>query len=347
MKKSLALLLTLLMLFSLCACAQKAPEAASAPAEAAEAAELAESAEPAEPAEPAAPAETAAPAEAVDTSALKIACPNGAPALALATLAVENPDNYTIVAADTITAEFSNATADFIIAPLNAGAKLYKAEKSTYKLAAVVSWGNLFFASQRADFKLEDINGADITLFGENTINASIALYVLAQNGITPASVSYLAGAANTQQLLLTDANAIVLTAEPALTAARMKNEAITGCAVNELYKAATGNDGYTQAALFVKAELAEEQSELVDAYLKQVEASCEKCSSDLEAVAAAAVALEILPNEKVAMSAIPNCAVRFVAAQDAREQVETTANVDLKQFGGALPADDFYYASK
>ena len=74
--------------------------------------------------------------------------------------------------------------ADFIIAPVNAGAKLYKAGKSTYKLAAVVSWGNLFIAAQKADLTAEDLNGAKITLFGENTINASVVLYALKANGI-------------------------------------------------------------------------------------------------------------------------------------------------------------------
>lgn len=98
--------------------------------------------------------------------------------------------------------------------------------KSTYKLAAVVAWGNLFFASQRKDFSVEDINDASITLFGENTINSSIALFVLRENGIVPKNVSYLAGAANTQQLMLSDPEAIVLTAEPALTAARNKTRA-------------------------------------------------------------------------------------------------------------------------
>lgn len=270
--------------------------------------------------------------------------PSGAPALALATLAVEDPDSYTFVAAETISAEFANATADFIIAPLNAGAKLYKMGKSPYKLAAVVSWGNLFIASQKENFQLEDINGATITIFGENTINASVVKYALEANGLTPASIEYLAGAANTQTLLLSDAEAIVVTAEPALTAAKIKNEKITSYAVNDLYKAATGFDGYTQAALFVKAETAENQPEAVAEFLQQVEASCAKCSEDVAAVADAAVTLTILPNAKVATSAIPGCAIRYMSAADAREQVETTANIDLAQFGGELPADDFYY---
>ena len=282
-----------------------------------------------------------------DVSDLKIAAPSGAPALALATLAQANPEQYTFVAADTITAEFANATADFIIAPLNAGAKLYKAGKSTYKLGAVVSWGNLYFASQKEGFKPEDINGAEITLFGEDTINASIALYALEQNGIKPASVAYLAGAANTQQLLLSDDKAIVMTAEPALTAASMKNDKITGYPVNDLYKAASGYDGYTQAALFIRAVTLEAQPEKVSAYLKLVEESCGKCTTDVPAVAEAAAALEILPNAKVAAKAIPNCAIRYLSAPEAREQVETTAKVDLRQFGGELPADDFYYEAK
>ena len=282
-----------------------------------------------------------------DEYTVKVSAPSGAPALALATLAVESPENYTFVAADTIAAEFASAQSDFIIAPLNAGAKLYKAGKSSYKLAAVVSWGNLYFASRKANFKLEDMNGAALTLFGENTINASVANYVLAQNGIVPASVDYLAGAANTQALLLSDENAIVLTAEPALTAAKMKDETITGYAVNDLYKTATGYDGYAQAALFVRSETAEQHPDVVKTYMEKVAESCGKCESDLNAVAEAAVALEILPKVPVAMKAIPNCAIHFVAALDAKEQVEATANIDLVQFGGAVPADDFYYAAE
>ena len=65
------------------------------------------------------------------------------------------------------------------------------------------------------------------------------------------------------------------------------------------------------------------------------------------EAVAEAAVTLEILPNAKVAMSAIPNCSIRYMSAPEAKEQIETTANVDLSQFGGSVPADDFYYGAE
>ena len=114
-----------------------------------------------------------------------------------------------------------------------------------------------------------------------------------------------------------------------------------------DLFKAATGYEGYTQAALFVKAETIEKHPEAVNAFIAAVEESCGKATTDVEAVANAAVTLEILPNAKVAMNAIPGCAVRFMGAAEAREQIEFTANIDLTQFGGALPADDFYYVAQ
>ena len=276
-----------------------------------------------------------------------LVCPSGAPAVTVAKLAEQNPDQYRFIQADLIAAEFSNKEADFIIAPINAGAKLYKAGKSTYVLAAVVTKGNLVFASQRENFTMDDIVAQKITLFGENTINASVALYVLEEKGIVPAETEYLAAAAETQALLMTDAEAIVMTAEPAVTAAKFKNDKITSIPLTEELNLLTGRTGYAQAGLFVKAETLEADPEGVKAYLEQVKANIGEVSSDLEGTAKAAVAMEILPNEKIAAAAIPNCGITFIDAEDAKELVEFTAGIDLKQYGGEIPVDEFYYAEK
>ena len=278
---------------------------------------------------------------------MKLAAPTGAPALAVATLAQEKPENYTFLDASTIGAEFQKNEADFIIAPINAGAKLFKAGKSTYRLAAVMTWGNLVFASQREGFTVESMNGAEVTLFGENTINASVALAVLAAKGITPAAVNYLAGAAETQAELLSNPEAIVMTAEPAVTAARIKNEKVSVISVEELLQETTGMAGYAQAGLFVRAETAAEHPAEVAAYLEAVKDAAGKAAEDVPAVAAAAVALEILPNAKIAETAIPGCNIRYAAAAEVREEIEKTAGFDLSQFGGDVPADGFYYTAE
>ena len=275
-----------------------------------------------------------------------IIVPGGAPAIAVSGVYAENPDAVQTVGADTIAEAFGSAEADFIIAPVNAGAKLFKAGKSTYRLAAVVTWGNLVFASRIPDFSPEKINGHKLVLFGENTINVAIAAFVLEQKGIVPSETEYLAGASETQALLLNsdDDEIIVMTAEPAVTAAKIKDDTITSVHLNELYQDVTGYDGFPQAGLFVKAEAAEKNPETIRNGLEKIRASVELCENDPETTAKNAVNMEVLAVEKVALLALPGCSIRYMDASEAREQIEKAAETDLTQFGGELPADDFYY---
>ena len=269
-----------------------------------------------------------------------IVSPDGAPALAAAAL----KDNLQTVAADEIAAVFAKEEADFIIAPVNAGAKLFRVGKSTYRLAAVVTWGNLVFASQIQDFTPETIQGRPLVLFGENTINASVALYILEQKGIVPSEISYLASAKATQELLLEDPEAVVLTAEPAATVAGIKNEAVTSCSLSDMYAEITGNVGFVQAGLFVREKTIQEKPEETKTWLALIRQSADRCAEDPEAAAKDAVELGILPNENIALKALPGCNIRFVPAAEAREQIEAVAAIDPAQFGGEAPADEFYY---
>ena len=254
-----------------------------------------------------------------------LTCPNGAPALSVATIAAARPDDFTFIAADTIPAAFASAEADFIIAPVNVGAKLFKAGKSAYRLAAVVTWGNLVIASQRENFSPEDLKENKLTLFGADTINASVALFALKNAGIEPILA-----------LLETDPEAIVLTAEPMFTAAKAANDRITGIRVNDLLD----NNGYTQAGLFVRAETLAQSPETVAAALAEIRESCDLCDSDPDRVAEALTTLEM----KFPKAAIPGCAISYVPAGQARRLVEVTVEIDPAQFGGSEPADEFYY---
>lgn len=265
-----------------------------------------------------------------------LTCPNGAPALSVATIAAARPDDFTFIAADTIPAAFASAEADFIIAPVNVGAKLFKAGKSAYRLAAVVTWGNLVIASQRENFSPEDLKENKLTLFGADTINASVALFALKNAGIEPILADPLAGAAETKTLLETDPEAIVLTAEPMFTAAKAANDRITGIRVNDLLD----NNGYTQAGLFVRAETLAQSPETVAAALAEIRESCDLCDSDPDRVAEALTTLEM----KFPKAAIPGCAISYVPAGQARRLVEVTVEIDPAQFGGSEPADEFYY---
>ena len=284
---------------------------------------------------------------AADEQSFLITAPDGAPAVSIASLYEEMPDSIRIISADTIAAEFAKGESDFLIAPVNAGARLFNAGKSEYRLAAVVTWGNLVFASQIKQFTIDMINQSKIVLFGENTINASVALYVLQMNGINPSEIEYLATAKNTQELLLNDPEAIVLTAEPIITIAKMKNDSITSYSLNQYYEKVTGYEGYAQAGLFVNSRLIRENPEKIQEWIEMIQKSVERCNSDIEDVAQKSVALSILPNEKVAVLAIPGCGIKYCHSTEVKDQIIATANIDIEQFGGKVPSDDFYYDAR
>lgn len=285
-----------------------------------------------------------------DDYKLSVVAPQGAPAVSVASLAVNDTDSYSFIDANNIAEQFTANEKDIIIAPVNAGAKLYKANKSTYKLGAVVTWGNLYFATQRTDItSINDLNGKDVTLFGETTINASLAKYVLDNKSIEP-NYAYLGSAANTKELLASDDNAIVMTAEPALTAVtnqlKQNGKTVVSYSISELYEEISDAE-FTQAALFIKADTIENHKGLVNEYLDKVKQSCDLVTSDVEAVANNIITLgntglpAALP---VLKQALPKCNIKFKSAADSKAAIEKTANIDLKQFGGAVPSDDFYY---
>lgn len=276
-----------------------------------------------------------------------ISVPNGAPALAVAALG----ERVHPVAASLIAGEFGNNEADFIIAPVNAGAKLYKAGKSTYKLAALVTWVNLVFASQIPDFSLETMNGRKVTLFGENTINASIALFILKEKNIEPSEIVYLADAAETQALLIKNPEEIVMTAEPAITGAVMSlakdNKTAVSVPLYDLYQEITGDNGFAQAGLFVREETILQSPETVKKGLQEIRDSAEKCSEDPDGTAKNAVEMGIVAKEAIALKAIPGCHIFYLDAAEAKAQIERIVSIDPVQFGGEAPADDFYYGAE
>ena len=286
-----------------------------------------------------------------DDYKLTVVAPQGAPAVSVASIAVDDKDSYSFINANNIAEQFTANEKDIIIAPVNAGAKLYKAGKSTYKLGAVVTWGNLYFATKRTDISsLSDLTGKTVTLFGENTINASLAKYVLEKKGIA-VSYEYKGSAEDTKNLLVSDANAIVMTAEPALTAVsnqlKQQNVTVTSFSISQLYKEVSNNSEFTQAALFIKADTIENHKKALDNFLDKVKTSCELVSNDVEKVANNVITLGNtgLPSAlAVLKQALPKCNIKYVSAADAKSALEKTVAIDKTQFGGANPSDDFYY---
>lgn len=282
----------------------------------------------------------------VDEYVLKGIMPGGAPAVSFANYVTTSntKENYTVVSDTTLLQQaFAKGEMDIVVAPINMGANLYSKGKSTYKLASVLTWGNLYFASQREDFTLASLDNSPVTFFGENSINMAIVDYVLTSNNITTGERTYLGSTSNTQEKLLTDAEAIVLVAEPALSAAKTK-KTIKSISVQELYAELSGTGSYPQAGLFVSASAVANHKGLVDQLLVDIKASCDLIKTDLDTSAASAFAFLGAPGVPVLKNAIPGSNIDYKKASDVKEKINAVANLKLALFGGALPQDEFYY---
>ena len=281
-----------------------------------------------------------------DDYKLKVSAPGGAPAIAAAELATTYQDDYEFtlgLGADALQPLFVNKSSDVIIAPINLGAKLY-IKNASFKLAAVLTWGNLFFASQKEDFTLASMNDSDVTFFGEGTVNDVVVKYVLSENNISPKSITYLGSTSETQTTLITNSDAIVLIAEPALSVAKNNNANIKSISVQELYKEASGNNEFPQAGCFINVNTLTDHKSVVNQFLKRLEESTTKCATDTETIAGYAETLALGGKKAILVKAIPNCNIKFVKAKNAKAQLEFAVSINQALFGGANPVEEFYY---
>ena len=100
---------------------------------------------------------------------IKVAAPDGAPALALSKLIADGSDlgtdktvNYKIVAAGNIAAEMATGSSDIVVIPVNAATKTYT-RGGGYSLVAVITHGNFYIVSD-SEITVADLKGKRIAV---------------------------------------------------------------------------------------------------------------------------------------------------------------------------------------
>ena len=284
-----------------------------------------------------------------DSYKLKIVCPNGAPIIGIAEAASYYKNNVNDenigVQPSTLSGFFNAGDADIIIAPVNLGTKLYNEETSLYQIAGILTWGNTYFASGNTTFTINDINGSNITMFGQNSITEKTANYVLTQKGITPSNKEFLGSAKLTADYLRNNQNSIVMTAEPELAAIKAANSNIKAFSVNDLYKEITSFD-MPQAAVFVDPDVVKDHKELLNAFLKKIDDTDSLCESNPRDVAVKSISLGYgnEGEENIIAAGIPTSKVNYKKASDSKSELNKMIELFAPLFGSKTPNDEFYY---
>lgn len=291
----------------------------------------------------------------IEKTNLSVILPNGAPALAQAQL--EHNGNtfgsYTATVdrvSDTalLTAAFTSETYDVIYAPTNLGAKMYN-NNGKYLYAANITWGNIFFATaDNSNFSVDSLDDATVYLFGQGTINETIIDAVLADKGISIGEKIWMSSTTDTKNQLILDPTSIVMAAEPVLSAAKAalskQGHIVNTISLQTLWSDYSESGSYPQAGVFIKADVTEKYSDLVESYLDALKTSCEFTGTNANDVANYATELNYgLPAAAVLVNAIPNSNILYKSASDSKNALETVFNLNLSLIGGRLPDEGFY----
>ena len=285
----------------------------------------------------------------VEKKEYKVIMPSGTPSISLSNFVDKKAENITVdivQGSDPLVAAFTSGNYDIIVAPVNLGAKFYNTvEDFQYRLYRPIVGGNYYILSTEVS-SFAELNGKEITLFGQNSTPDVMFRTLCAYYGVKPV-VNYQASVAEANSQLVSGVANTILTAEPSKTLIS-KNKSFNVIDLQELWKEMAGDEyNVTQAGIFIKVDLDKED---LEAILKEMEASLTLALEDSKTLAA--IAKKVDPSfgkfsDDDLASAINKCNV-LASGSNYRNDVEYYFNklINLglgKSIGGKLPDDKFY----
>lgn len=244
---------------------------------------------------------------------IKILCPTGAPSLSL----VSVYENVTkegkidfVDGSDQLVAELSKDDSEYnmIVAPINVGAKLLSTKQTKFKMAGVLTWGNLYLIGTNKDALNQT---GEIALFGEGAVPGMIYNTVKIDTTLTP---TYYNSATLVQQQLLSSKASVGMLAEPLATATitKAKENNLSLSIIKDLQKE-YGKDGYPQATIFVKEgtncdNLLEKISDFTNNDYKDLNKYLEKVGTETLGLPAAPIVEKTIDRQNLHYTAIKDC---------------------------------------
>ena len=205
---------------------------------------------------------------------LNIACPSGAPAVALYNMYKNANVEINADANNVIGYLSTDSNKDIVIAPTNALVAVVK-KNAPFKIAATVTFGNFYIASTGNDDNGTMDKSDYVVLFQQNGLPDKIFKYVY---GTDFDNLHYVTAASDANKCLISGINAsdnnnivdYVLVPQPALTTGLSKNaNASLYADVQSDYKIKSNGLEITQASIFVRDSADKTQ---VNAFLNQIE---------------------------------------------------------------------------
>lgn len=252
-----------------------------------------------------------------------------------------------------VVAKIANGEADIAAVPTNLAASLYKKTNGGVQLLAVNTLGVLYLMENGESIReMADLRGKTVYSTGQGANPEYILNYLLQKNGLTPGvdvTIKFLSQNEELATALALGEAEIALVPEPTVTTVQSKNTDLRiALNITEEWEKADSESRLLMGCVVARKAFVQENPEATEAFLKEYKASIEAALEDVEETAGFCEQYGIIPKAAVAQKAIPNCNLIYLDGSEMKDSIagyyQVLFDANPKSIGGALPDDDFYY---
>ena len=263
-------------------------------------------------------------------------------------------DYEVTLASDTsdVSAAAIAGTYDIIAMPVNLASVVYN-KGAEYSFLAVNTLGVLYVVENGNSINsLQDLKGKTVYTTGQGATPEYIINYVLKANNIDPSTDLTLEFVADTSEIsskLAAGTIDVAIIPEPFVTSTKFASQ--TGS-----YRVAlnlteewdkVSSTSLVQGVIVVSKKLLENNKEAVKKFLEDYSSSVKYINENTEDASKIVAKYGIVPSDKVALNAIPNCNIVCVYGEVGVSYMKGMLGVlfeaNSKSIGGKMPSDDFY----
>lgn len=257
-------------------------------------------------------------------------------------------------------AAVTKGTADIAAVPTNLASTLYKKTEGNVQVLAVNTLGVLYMMSNGESItSVADLKGKTIYTSGQGANPEYILKYVLEKNGLNPdtdVTIKFVDDNDALVAALVTGEAKVAMVPEPKVTACmvQMKSANKTPAQVvlnmtEEWGKVAGDESSLMMGCVIARKEFIQKNPQAVADFLDEYQASIQTAKADVDTTATLCETYGVIPKAAIAKQAIPRCNLTFVKGAEMKTQLAGYLQVlfgyNPAAIGGAMPADDFYYA--
>lgn len=266
-----------------------------------------------------------------------------------------NYDYTMAVTADELTPLLIKGEMDVLALPANAGAKLYNKTEGKLQFAAINTLGVVYVVEKGGETiqTISDLKGKTIYATGKGNTPEYALRYLLSQHGLnmdTDVTMEWKSEPTETVMAMKAQDNAVAMIPQPFVTVAQGQVEGLrVALDLTAEWNALNNGSMFITAGLIVRKEFAEKNPEVFQAFLEEYKASTEYVNQN-PAEAAQLVEKYGIVKAAVAEKAIPHCNITYIDGAAMKTALSGYLSVlyemDPTAVGGKLPGDDFYYGN-